>query len=277
MKMTTRLASLLALFATTGPLLSATELERLRAKCAEQEMQINQLELKIARLTDTPPPSRSASTEDTAALDFKPIEKPSTYTVKAGDSIERISRNTGVSATTINRLNGLNSSSIIHPGQQIKLPGTTASASSAPRNSAAATATRTHTVQSGETYYKISRRYGVSVDDLIAANPNVNHRALRVGQKIKVSAAEEIVSKPTTKPAPSLSSAPSIPISNYEEPAKKSRAPELPVRIDKEITYGEFARIHNTTTSRLDELNGLELDPSTVLAQGSELYLPAQP
>ena len=38
-----------------------------------------------------------------------------------------------------------------------------------------------------------------------------------------------------------------------------------------------LAKNHNTTASRLDELNGLELDPSTVLAQGSELYIPAQP
>ena len=58
---------------------------------------------------------------------------------------------------------------------------------------------------------------------------------------------------------------------------QKPRASERPVRIDKEITYGQFAAKHNTSTRRLDELNGLELDPSTVLAQGSELYIPAQP
>ncbi len=49
------------------------------------------------------------------------------------------------------------------------------------------------------------------------------------------------------------------------------------MKIEKEITYGQFAVQNSTTTQRLDELNGLELDASTVLAQGSELYIPAQP
>ena len=68
-----------------------------------------------------------------------------------------------------------------------------------------------------------------------------------------------------------------MPISNTPAPVQKPRASDKPVRIDKEITYGQFAKNHGTTASRLDELNGLELDPSTILAQGSELYIPAQP
>lgn len=268
MKMTKSLASLLVLLASTGSLLSATEIDRLRAKCAEQEMQIQQLELKIARLTDTPPPSASPA--------LSTVESPSsavTYTVKPGDSMERISRNTGVSIHSINSLNGLTADSIIHPGQTLMLPG--AKENTTP---AVATEPRTHTVQTGETYYKISVKYGVSVDDLIAANPSVNHRTLRVGQKINVTTpAKEIATKPAPapEPAPSFSSSASIPISNT--PIQKPRASDRPIRIEKEITYGQFAKNHNTTAERLDELNGLELDPSTVLAQGSELYIPAQP
>lgn len=275
MNMKTRLASLVAVLATTGPLLSATEVERLRALCAEQEMQIRQLEEKIARLTDTPPPSRSALSNGSAARNFEPIsDETGSYTVKAGDSIERIARKHSTSPSALAQLNGLKPTSIIHPGQKLKVPGNTAVASSP----AAPTAeSRTHIVASGETFYRISLKYGVSVDQLIAANPSVNHRALKVGQKIKVERAAAAVAK---SPAPSLAPLPSTPILNSPAPApveEKRRASERPVRVEKEITYGQFAAKHNTSTRRLDELNGLELDPSTVLAQGSELYIPAQP
>jgi hypothetical protein len=50
-----------------------------------------------------------------------------------------------------------------------------------------------------------------------------------------------------------------------------------PVTIDSEITYGDFAANHGTDTERLNALNGLDLMNATVLAKGSELYVPAQP
>lgn len=271
MKMNSRLATLLVVIATTGPLLSATEVERLRALCAEQEMQIQQLELKISRLTDTPPPSRPAA----SAPSSEPVSEAASYTVKPGDSLERIARKNGISAASIAKLNGLKTDSIIHPGQKLKISGKTAVASNE-ATPAPSKEFRTHTVESGDTFYKISTKYGVSVDELIAANPSVNHKALRVGQKIKVDRAEKSIAKAPAS-TPSLASTPSIPIMNTPAPVEKPRASDRPIRIEKEITYGQFAKQYNTTTRRLDELNGLQLDSSTVLAQGSELYIPAQP
>ncbi len=274
MNMKTHFASLVVVLASSGSLMSATETDRLRAICAEQEMQIRLLEEKIAQLTNTPPPSRTAPiapTPPTEANDTKPVIKESTYTVKSGDNIERIARNNGTTTSVLTKLNGLKEDSIIHPGLKLKVPGKTAVADhqpSTPKES------RTHTVASGENFYKISSKYGVSVDELIAANPNVNHKALRVGQKINVDSSSVAVAK---APAPSLSPAASIPILNNPAPVEKPRTSDRPILIDKEITYGQFAADHGTTTRRLDELNGLELDPSTVLAKGSELYIPAQP
>lgn len=272
MNMKTHLASLVVVLASSGPLMSATETERLRALCAEQEMQIRQLEEKIAQLTDTPPPSRPAPP---APADFQPVTGGVSYTVKSGDSIERIARKSGTTATELAKLNGLKADSLIHPGQKLKVPGKTAMAGQEPAP-APAKESRTHTVASGETFYKIAMKYGVSVDELVAANPNVNHKALRVGQKIKVDRASAAVAK-APAPALSLASGTPIPVLNNPAPVEKPRTSDRPVRIEKEITYGEFAAKHGTTTRRLDELNGLELDPSTVLAQGSELYIPAQP
>ena len=274
MNMKICLASLVVVFVTCGTLMSATETERLRALCEEQEMQIRQLEEKIARLTDTPPPSHPTLSTPAAASDSQPVsEEVLTYTVKSGDSIERIARENGTTASALADLNGLKADSLIHPDQKLKVPGKTAAVGNetAP---APAEKSRMHTVVSGETFYKISMKYGVSVDELMTANPNVNHKALKIGQKIKVDRiAEDIVKAPA--PDPALSS--EIPILSTPESVEKPRASDHPVRIETEITYGEFAAQHGTTTRRLDELNGYELDPSTVLARGSELYIPAQP
>ena len=43
------------------------------------------------------------------------------------------------------------------------------------------------------------------------------------------------------------------------------------------MSYGEFAAKHGTDIERLNSLNGLDLNTTTVLAKGSELYVPAQP
>ena len=272
--MKTHLASLVVVLASTGSLMSATETDRLRALCAEQEMQLRQLEEKIAQLIDTPPPSRpapSVPSASTEASDTKSVFEDTTYTVKSGDSMERIARDHGTTASALAKLNGLKEDCIIHPGQKLKVPGKTAVATNQP---APANESRTHTVATGETFYKISTQYGVSVDELIAMNPSVNHKSLRVGQKIKVDRTKTAVAKAAT---PSLASSPSIPILNNPAPIEKPRTSPRPHLIEKEITYGQFAAKHNTTTRRLDELNGLKLDPSTVLAKGSELYIPAQP
>lgn len=274
MKIKTCIASLVVVFVTSSGLVSATETERLRALCEEQERQIRQLEEKIAQLTDTPPPSRPAASTPAAASGVQPLSgAESTYTVKSGDSIERIARKNGTTALALANLNGLKPDSLIYPDQELKVPGKTAAADieSSP---AATKESRTHTVVAGETFYKISMRYGITVDELTTANPNVNHKALKIGQKIIVGlATEDIVKVPV--PDPSLSS--EIPTLSAPESVEKPRASDHPIRIEKEITYGEFAAQHGTTTRRLDELNGYELDPSTVLARGSELYIPAQP
>jgi LysM repeat protein len=45
---------------------------------------------------------------------------------------------------------------------------------------------RTHTVVAGETAIRIARRYGVSLDALLAANPGLEPRRMRVGQILNI-------------------------------------------------------------------------------------------
>ena len=77
-----------------------------------------------------------------------------------------------------------------------------------------------HVVARGETLSRIGQRYRVSVDLLLAANPGVRTRALRIGARLKIpvsAAARGVARRPvrTTRqaapPAPSASSAPPAP------------------------------------------------------------------
>jgi LysM repeat protein len=253
----------------------------------------------------------------------------STYTVKAGDSFDKIARKTGTSAETLAKSNGLKTSSVIHPGLKLKVPGATKAAATqtvaAASPQAAKSNGKTHTVQQGETFSSISKKHGISTGALVAANPKVKPSALRPGQVVslggssssttmiaasktpvavektpapapavaqKSPAAHQNVPMstppPASKPAPTPAAAPEnkqVSAAAQEPAAEKEKQTLSPttekkihaVTIDGEITYGEFASKHGTDAERLNALNGLDLTTATVLAKGSELYVPAQP
>jgi LysM repeat protein len=179
---------------------------------------------------------------------------------------------------------------------------------------------KTHKISGNETFSSIARKYRVSVESLIAANPETKPTALRPGQVIRLSAKEadpappkpskpetqvdppakpdkaENSTTPETSEPPAKPEAPADPAPATTKP--KSTGPSRPetttastepdppakadkktrsVTIDREMTYGEFATKHGTSTQRLNALNGLDLPKSTVLAKGSELYVPGQP
>lgn len=49
------------------------------------------------------------------------------------------------------------------------------------------------------------------------------------------------------------------------------------VRITEDISFAEFAKNHNTTIEELNKLNGINLGEDTIIAEGSELYIPLPP
>lgn len=350
------------LFATLSMLLASpsafakSELEILRSRCSEQERQIRLLEDENSKLRGDHRTS-SVSTpvkESVATAPAKPAPapvaastsgQPSTYTVKSGDSFNKIARKVGTSPQKLAKLNGLKTTAVIRPGQKLKVPGGQAvAATQAPSTSAAAPAVasvsgKTYTIRAGDTYSSISKKHGVSVESLVAANPKVKPSALRPGQQVNLggrapaaassvpASMQMVSSKPTPPPAHlSAAKAPAVPHnipvstaapaprpSHTPTPASISTAPATttasqpaaapaasapapapaaaetaapsptperkirPVTIDGEMTYGDFAAKHGTDADRLNALNGLDLTNATVLAKGSELYVPAQP
>ncbi|MFT3991554.1 MAG: LysM peptidoglycan-binding domain-containing protein [Luteolibacter sp.] len=300
-----------------------------------------------------------------AVTTFTQAAQESAYTVKKGDSIERIANKTGVSVPALSKANDLKPGAIIHPGQQLKIPGRAATpapaAASKPKAAPVAAVEKPaasgkrYAVNQGDTFYSISRKHGIPVSALMAANPGVKANSLRPGMTLnlgksgtptatpaprketpapaavaKTPEKKIAVEKPAEKPAsekipaiverpaeghtdksveknsvvtkvgdtlPDVQHAPpSVPLTPSSSPtttplqtaaaspvaqeavvAPLKKETARPITIDGEMTYGQFAQKHNTNPARLNELNGLDLTDSTLLAKGSELYIPAQP
>jgi LysM repeat protein len=266
-----------------------TEMELLQDRCAEMERQIRTLETENSQLksqlsTSTKTVVETAKPEtEPAPAAAKPEQatapKPAgpTYaTVRAGDTLAKVAKRNGTTSATLIKLNKIKNPSLIQPGQKLRLPdkAPTAVASAAPSAPAAAsTASGTHIVKSGETFYSIARHYGLSAEALQAANPKIKPQALRAGQTLHLGFKPEPVAANKTT---SDSSAPAAPETAASQPV--SNLPKLRlVVINDPIDFGAFAAAHGTSTAKLNALNGHNLNPSTVLAKGSEFYVPAQP
>lgn len=109
-------------------------------------------------------------------------QRPKTYTIKRGDTISAIAARYGLSTSSLLALNKLKSTSIIYPGQVIKLSGSSISItpvsqvdpidppSTPPVSTPAPVIDNRYTIRSGDTVTSIAARFGVTVDAILAAN-----------------------------------------------------------------------------------------------------------
>ncbi len=263
---------------------------------------IRQLEEENSRLKGlvTSAPSTVTTTKPEAAA----LPVAANYaTVRGGDTLAKIAKRHGTSPAALIQLNKLKNPSLIRPGDKLRLPGKRAATPSTK------TAAGNHVVKTGETFYSIARDHGISTGDLQSANPAVKATALRPGQILQL-AAPVSPAAPTTAAAPAPAAADAIPAvsaaakAGSEQPAagllplvapQVAAKPTTPapvespsqtvsgtprintVFITQETDFSAFAAAHGTSTAKLNALNGLNLNPSAVLAKGSELYVPAQP
>lgn len=121
-----------------------------------------------------------------------PVQEPTTmcppgavpYAVEEGDTLYSIARMYG---TTVNELiaanPGMTEMSMLYIGQMICVP------IPKPCNG------QRYTVQPGDTYYSISRKYSITVSELMAANPGVPTNSLTAGMVI-------CIPMPVVRPCP---------------------------------------------------------------------------
>lgn len=124
----------------------------------------------------------------------------SVYTVRSGDTLGAIARETGVSTQNLCRINGIQSNSVLRVGQKLSLVGGASGAaksgsavkstqgtkktSAKARSSSGAGSGKVVTVKSGDTLFSIARNNKTSVDKLRKRNNLGAKSTIRPGQKL---------------------------------------------------------------------------------------------
>ena len=112
-----------------------------------------------------------------------------TYIVARGDTLKSLAARFGTSMDVLASLNGIYNYNLIYEGQRLTVPSGSAVPAPAPSPQPAPVAAGTYVVQWGDTLRKIAARMNVSVNDLIAVNPQLwNPNLIFVGQVIHLPA-----------------------------------------------------------------------------------------
>ncbi|WP_084170997.1 LysM peptidoglycan-binding domain-containing protein [Desulfofalx alkaliphila] len=99
------------------------------------------------------------------------------YTIRAGDTYFSLARRFNTTVDAIIRANPNVDPDRLQVGQVICIPGAPAPDRCPPN-------TFEYTIRAGDTYFNLARRFNVSVDAIIRANPNVDPDRLQIGQVI---------------------------------------------------------------------------------------------
>jgi len=127
-------------------------------------------------------PKRTAAKKQARA---RPSVRIRIHRVRAGEGFTQIATRYGVDASALAKANGLTLASVIVPGQRLRIPGRN---SGMPvRRVAKPPVVRVfHTVQPGEGFSAIARRYGINPINLARANGLTLASVITPGQKLRV-------------------------------------------------------------------------------------------
>ncbi|WP_407538502.1 LysM peptidoglycan-binding domain-containing protein [Deinococcus radiomollis] len=182
-----------------------------------------------------------------------------TYTVKPGDTAYSVARLAGTDPATLLSLNAL-STPDLKPGQVLQLP----------LGQLAPAASRTHTVQAGQTLYSVARLYGLKAADVQEFN-HLSGSDLKPGQVLTLPAEGVQATAPVSVPAVLVQAGPSAPAPQF--PAQS--VPALPLARHTVMpgqTLYAVARLYGLRPADLLTLNRL---PGGELHVGQVLLLPA--
>jgi N-acetylmuramoyl-L-alanine amidase len=260
----------------TGPLETAQAKRPLKPKPAAAQPGVTvKAAMAAAATTVAPAPAPAA----VAAA-------PASYRVAAGDTVSDIAARFGLSTASVLALNGLSWSTLIFPGQELKLGDATAVA---PAEPAPVTPSGRYTIVAGDTVSGIADRFGVSTFSVLAANGLGVSSIIYPGQTLTIpgvadpsapapQAQRELAGAPApevvvTAPEPV---APPVPVAEpvvAVEPAPEAAPPAGTYVVRSGDSPSSIAAAHGIGTQALLDANGL--DRSSVIYPGGTLLIPA--
>ncbi|MBM7648397.1 LysM repeat protein [Bacillus ectoiniformans] len=169
------------------------------------------------------------------------------YSVKAGDTLSKISRQFRVSVAQIKQWNQLSSDALM-VGQKLKLSGAKVSVPTTPSKTVPVSrATGSYKVVSGDNLSIIAAKHKMSVAQLKQLN-GLTSDAIFVGQKLKISGKAPAVTAPAPKPPAAPAPQPAAP------PATGTYT------VVSGDSLGLIASKYKVTVTALKQLNGLTND-----------------
>ena len=234
------------------------------------KMSYNQL-VKLNRLAD---PSKirigqelivSDSTPATASTQPKTSSKAPTkpksekHTVQRGETFYAIARTNGISVGKLKDLNpGVDTNRIV-VGQSLKVAGAPAPRIASTKKTSAPKTSRSSTPKASPPKKSQTTALTRSATSSKPASKPKSSRKVSEPKKSTVKKEVATASAPPKK-----------------EEAPKQSAPKRvsSVILTNETSFADFATKHGTSTDSLNALNGWNLPKATVLARGSEIYVP---
>ncbi|KJJ42077.1 D-gamma-glutamyl-meso-diaminopimelic acid endopeptidase [Bacillus subtilis] len=153
--------------------------------------------------------------------------------VKKGDTLWDLSRKYDTTISKIKSENNLRSD-IIYAGQTLSINGKSTSS----KSSSSSSSSSTYKVKSGDSLWKISKKYGMTISELKKLN-GLKSDLLRIGQVLKLKGSTSSKSSSSSKVSTSSTST---------------------YKVKRGDSLSKIAKKYGTTVSKLKSLNGLKSD-----------------
>jgi LPXTG-site transpeptidase (sortase) family protein len=138
--------------------------------------------------TSTPVPTVTEAPTQTQTV--PPVISMTTVTVEEGDALSAISAEYGVSVELLLQANPGLQPQQLQIGQKIEIPSPDATLMPTPTVTPTPTQTPedpvVYVVKAGDSLLAIANRYGVTVDGITTANPDVDPRRMAIGQELNI-------------------------------------------------------------------------------------------
>lgn len=128
-------------------------------------------------------------------------QKTIKHTVVSGESIYSIAKKYDVSESDIYELNPKSKGALLQLKTVLLIPNKKSKSKSNNEVSSSKNAAETHIVESGESLYKIAKKYDISLEKLKELNPDIKPESIQIGDKIVVSA-KKVKEAPKEKETP---------------------------------------------------------------------------
>jgi murein DD-endopeptidase MepM/ murein hydrolase activator NlpD len=167
------------------------------------------------------------------------------HTVQKGDTIYSIARSYNVDKDELMEYNGISDPTKLQSGQRLKIPGADAVIPSPSAPGAVPSQGLMHKTVSGDTFYSLARKYGVTVDELLAANSLSKDYILKLGDMLRIPGTVVAAAKTPAPAAP----APAAPAA--AAPAPTAPRPVETRAVDTSVRWPVTARELSYMTGKL--------------------------